>query len=187
LEVREVAGQADHTETEIKLRTAGPGAARLMLERIGAERKLERHFEDNLLLDDAGSSLAKSGGILRLRRVGARGVLTHKGERQVVDGVKARKEVEVDVLDPDALLEILETVGLRPVFRYQKYREVYAWQDVEIVIDETPVGTFMEIEGRVDSIHRAAEALGCRREDYIVDSYVALFFAAGGRGDMVFK
>ena len=46
------------------------------------------------------------------------------------------------------------------VFRYQKYRESYHWRDVEIVVDETPIGTFLEIEGPVSTIHEAARALG---------------------------
>jgi adenylate cyclase class 2 len=72
------------------------------------------------------------------------------------------------------------------VFRYQKYRETYAWKDVEIVVDETPIGTFLEIEGPLEGIHAAAAALGYGRDDYVTDSYAGLFFASGGTGDMVF-
>ncbi len=71
-------------------------------------------------------------------------------------------------------------------FRYQKYRETYHWRDVEIVVDETPIGTFLEIEGPPATIHEAARALGRARADYIAESYAALFLASGGTGDMVF-
>ena len=67
----------------------------------------------------------------------------------------------------DAAQAILARLGFRAVFRYQKYRETYHWQDVEIVVDETPIGTFLEIEGRPEAIHAAAAALGRRPEDYI--------------------
>ena len=69
---------------------------------------------------------------------------------------------------------------------YQKYREVWEWAGVEIVIDETPVGVFVELEGGADAIDRAAGALGRTAADYVTASYPDLFRAQGGRGDMVF-
>jgi adenylate cyclase class 2 len=104
-----------------------------------------------------------------------------------VEGVKSRREVETAVPDPDALESLLRALGYRSIFRYQKYREVYRWQDVEIVVDETPVGTFLEVEGEVEAVHRASAALGYGPADYVADSYATLFFAAGGHGDMIFK
>ena len=177
---------ASGVESEIKLKAARPEEARAALAHIGAERVRPRHFEDNLIFDDAASSLVASGQTLRLRRTDAGGLLTHKGRRRDHDGVKTRPERETAVADADALQAILEAMGLRPIFRYQKYREVYRWGGVEIVVDETPIGTFLEIEGPIGDIHRAAEALGYTASDYVRDSYAGLFFAAGGRGDMVF-
>ena len=95
-------------------------------------------------------------------------------------------EIEVDVDDGDGFEAILAGLGYVRVFRYQKYRETFRWRDVEIVVDETPIGTFVEIEGPVATIHEAARALGREPRDYIADSYAALFAAAGGTGDMVF-
>jgi len=175
-----------HLESEIKLRVGGPDAARAAVERLGARRVRPRHFEDNLLLDDAGGRLRGSGRLLRLRRTPAGGLLTFKGPRLDSGDVKTRQEIEVAVPEPDTLQSLLEALGWRPVFRYQKYREAYAWEDVEIVVDETPIGTFLEVEGPVESIHAAAAALGFRPGDYITDSYVGLFFASGGTGDMIF-
>jgi adenylate cyclase class 2 len=175
------------TETEVKLRVAGADAARAAIARLGAALARPRHFEDNLLLDDARGSLRAAGSVLRLRRTPAGGVLTFKGPPHFEDDVKSREEVEAEVVDADALQAVLERLGFRPVFRYQKYRETYAWRGQEIVIDETPIGTFFEIEGDVAGIRAAAAALGYGRADYVTDSYVALFFAGGGRGDMVFS
>jgi len=174
-------------ETEIKLRMAGATEARQAVARIGAAPRRARHFEDNLLFDDAAGSLRAAGHVLRLRRTepGA-AVVTFKGARSVTEGIRSREEIETDVLDADAMEGVLRALGFRPVFRYQKYRECYAWRDVEIVVDETPVGTYLEVEGPLATIHAAAEALGFRRDDYVADSYVALFRAAGGSGDMVF-
>jgi adenylate cyclase class 2 len=157
------------------------------MRRLGARLVRPRHFEDNVLLDDEARSLSAQGKILRLRRTPAGAVVTYKGPRRVVEGVKARDEVEFSVPDPDGLMRVFEEVGLRPVLRYQKYRETYEHGDVELVVDETPIGTFLEVEGPLAAIHETASALGYGPQDYVADSYVALFFAAGGKGDMVFR
>jgi adenylate cyclase, class 2 len=175
-------------ETEIKLRMAGPVEAREAVSRIGAVLKRARHFEDNLLFDDAAGSLRKGGNLLRLRRTepGA-SVLTFKGARSVVEGIRSREEFESEVADGDAVETIIRALGFRPAFRYQKYRESHSWRDVEIVVDETPIGTFLEVEGPLPTIHAAARALGFGTADYVTDSYAGLFAAAGGSGDMVFR
>jgi adenylate cyclase class 2 len=174
-------------ENEIKLRVAGVEPARAALQRLGATCVRPRCLEDNLLLDDARGSLGAAGSLLRLRRTPGRAVLTFKGPRAVAAGVKSREELEVVLDDPDAAQAIFERLGFRGVFRYQKYRETYRWQDVEIVLDETPIGTFLEIEGAPEGIHAAAAALGRRPEEFITDSYAGLYFAAGGTGDMLFR
>jgi adenylate cyclase class 2 len=173
-------------ETEIKLRYDSPEGARNALVGIGATLERSRHFEENMLLDHADMRMRIVGSLLRIRETEGAGVLTFKGPRRVVGGIKSREEVESQVSDPKALLYILERLGLRPSFRYQKYREVYSWKGLELVIDETPIGTFVEIEGEVDGIREAATALGRSADDYIADSYIALYTASGGTGDMVF-
>ncbi len=179
---------AEQVESETKLRMDGPDAARRALAGLGARPARERHLEDNTLYDDAHYSLFDSGRALRLRRAGGRAIVTFKGPKEErADGVKSRPEIELEVTDADAFDSILVALGYKKVFRYQKYRETFEWRDVEIVLDETPIGTFLEIEGPIATIHAAAAALGRGPGDYIADSYAALFFASGGRGDMVFE
>lgn len=173
-------------ESEIKLRALDAESARGDLRRLGARLRQPRHFEDNVLFDDRVRSLAASGRIVRLRRTDHGCFVTFKGPRRIVEGIKSRDEHETRVGDPEALGRILEGLGLAPTFRYQKYREAWDWQDVEIVVDETPIGVFLEIEGSIPGIHAAAAALGRTPAEFIVDSYIALFFAAGGSGDMTF-
>ncbi len=157
-----------------------------MLAELGARRTRERHLEDNLLFDDERGALRTTGSILRLRRTPGLAVLTLKGPKTVEAGMKSRPELETTVGDADALHAMLLALGLRPAFRYQKYREAWEWEGQEIVVDETPIGAFMEIEGDRDGIARAATRLGFSPRDYIAESYVALFVAGGGTGDMVF-
>jgi adenylate cyclase, class 2 len=173
-------------ESEVKLRVASPEAARAVLERAGARLETPRHFEDNNVYDDASLTLRGRGATLRLRRTLNGATLTFKGPRLLVEGVKTREERETSVSDAEAAHGLLAGLGFRPVFRYQKYREAWALGGTEVVVDETPIGTFMEIEGEVSAIHDVARSLGFSPRDYLADSYVALFFASGGTGDMVF-
>jgi adenylate cyclase class 2 len=173
-------------EVEVKLRVGDAEAARASLRRAGASLARQRHFEDNVLFDDASGTLRAGGSVLRLRRTAEGGVLTFKGPREMRLGVKSREELETEVATPEAARAILERLGYRPVFRYQKYRESWRLRGQKVEVDETPIGTFLEIEGEIDGIHAVAKDLGYGRSDYMAESYVELFFASGGQGDMVF-
>jgi len=177
----------ERQEIEIKLRTKSPEAAREAVQRLGAQRVRLRHFEDNVIFDDGEESLRATGTVLRLRRTPAGGVLTFKGPRRLEGDLKTREERETAVEDAEEVRAILARLGYRPVFRYQKYRESWSWKGQEIEVDETPIGTFIEIEGDAEGIRAAAAALGYRPEDFITESYVGLYFASGGKGDMVFS
>ena len=60
-------------------------------------------------------------------------------------------------------------------FRYEKYREEYAAGNVTVALDETPVGTFVEIEGDEHGILTITRALGRTPDDFILSSYRRLF------------
>ncbi|HET7293424.1 MAG TPA: class IV adenylate cyclase [Vicinamibacteria bacterium] len=173
-------------EIEVKLRAASPQAARATLDRLGAVLDHPRVFEDNVLYDDRAGSLRAAGCVLRLREVGGEALLTFKGPKRVLEGVKARDEHETRVASGDEMRAILAAAGYRPVFRYQKYRETWSYRGVEVVVDETPIGTFLELEGELAAIHEVASALGYTPNEYVSDSYAALFLAGGRTGDMVF-
>jgi adenylate cyclase class 2 len=101
-------------------------------------------------------------------------VLTFKGP--VLPGaVKIREEYETIAADGRMLLTILNELGLRVWFRYQKYREEFAAGDVVIAIDETPIGVFVEIEGSETHIAHAAACLGRTSADYVTGSYRWLY------------
>ena len=138
------------------------------------------------MFDDAHATLRRAGRILRLRRTPGRATLTWKGPATFAQDVKSREELELDVSDADTFQKVLAGLGLSPTFRYQKYRETYAHERAELVIDETPIGTFLEIEAPAERIHALAQALGYTRADYVLESYVALFLASGATGEMLF-
>jgi adenylate cyclase class 2 len=73
------------------------------------------------------------------------------------------------------MLYVLERLGFTIWFRYQKYREEFGSLDAIIALDETPIGTFVEIEGSEKAITQVAIALGRTERDYLLDSYRGLY------------
>jgi len=131
--------------------------------------------ELNTLYDLPGRPLAARGDLLRLRQYGDEWVLTHKSRTQ--DGRhKIRRELETRVADGEKMEAILLALGYTPSFRYEKFRCEWSDGTGHVVLDETPIGNFGEIEGPPEWIDRVAEKLGIPEERYIKDSYAALFF-----------
>jgi adenylate cyclase class 2 len=99
---------------------------------------------------------------------------------------KVREELEVELVDAGTISKILEGLGMDGWFRYEKYRSTYRlprtvrWaKGLLIELDETPVGTFVELEGPISAIDRAAVALGFSKRDYISKSYLQLYIESG--------
>ena len=161
-------------EREIKLRFADPDSARAAILRAGATPLRGRRLQEDCLLDSPDDDLRHRRCVLRVRVESGRSLLTFKGPVQP-SIMKLREELETIVGDGALLVRILEELGFRVWFRYQKYREEFACDDVLLALDETPVGTFVEIEGGAHGIAEAAQALGRGPSDYLVDSYRTLY------------
>lgn len=130
------------------------------LPKIGAKRKGEE-FEVNTLY--AGATLDLGRSILRLRRIGKRGILTYKESFPTRSAIKHRREDETRVDDPDAMELILEALGFTAALVYEKRRETWTLGKTEIVIDELPFGLFMEIEGTEQGIRDVESKLAIER------------------------
>jgi len=167
------------TETEIKLRLRG-GLAKIrhLLHQAGFRITKHRTLESNTLFDNTKQMLRKHGKLIRVRRVGTHTLLTYKGPSQP-SRYKKRKEIEIDLPHPAPFAPILNEIGLHPVFRYEKFRTEYARSSNQgkVLLDETPVGNFLEIEGNARWIDRTAKQLGFKKSDYITRSYGYLYLA----------
>ena len=161
-------------EREIKLRFASAVEAREKILALGAAPLLGRRLQEDCLLDTEDELLRRQRSTLRVRSEGGKSLLTFKGPA-LPGVVKIREEHETVVADGTALLAILEALGLHVWFRYEKYREEFAAEDVTIALDETPVGTYVEIEGGQEGIEAMTRALGRSSADFILDSYRGLF------------
>lgn len=172
-----------NAEIELKFRVASLPALEGRLRQLGFRLDTPRTFEQNTLYDTPARSLKEKGELLRLRQYGERHVLTHKRHpenEEVGSRYKVRIETESEVADGAALAEVFTRLGFLPVFRYEKFRSEYSdplLAGAHLVIDETPIGVFAELEGPTGWIDRTLLALGVSAGDCLTESYGKLFLA----------
>ena len=141
---------------------------------IGGQRLYPETFEDNIVLDRRGE-LRTKGSLLRVRKFGKYSIATYKGPMSIEGGVKSREEVQTGVESFELAIQLFDSLGFKPVFRYQKFREVWRVRDAEVVIDRTPIGEYFEIEGPIDLIRSLAAELGMEMEQAIRQTYADLY------------
>jgi adenylate cyclase class 2 len=164
------------TETEVKLRVDTLARMAAVLKTAGFRETQARVFEANTLFDTPDKSLLTQRMLLRLREAGGRAFLTWKGP--IIPGPhKARPELETTLGSAETVASILQHLGYVPVFRYEKFRTEFRSDSGAGVVelDETPIGSFLELEGEASWIDRTAELLGFSASDYLLDSYGALY------------
>ncbi len=161
-------------EREVKLPYPNPSDARAAILRAGAVPWRARRLQSDRLLDRETDPLRDRRCTLRVRVDGDRALVTFKGAPQP-DAMKVREEIETRIGDGVVLVRLCERLGFQVWFRYEKYREEFTRGDLVIALDESPIGTFVELEGGREEILRMAEDLGRPPADFVVDSYHALF------------
>jgi len=191
-------------EIEIKLRVPDVIALRHRLKQLRATQIVPRTFESNTLFDTPKEDLRRRRQLIRVRiersaskrnKSGASPtptvIVTYKGpphgstrlkkETSERSGrYKVREEAEVRVVGGEQMTRILRALGLHPMFRYEKFRTTYTLPEIpnlKIEFDETPIGLFLELEGTVSAIDRAARSLGYSKTDYISGTYGTLYIA----------
>ena len=141
---------------------------------LGGQRLYPETFEDNIVLDRRGE-LRTRGALLRVRKFGKYALATYKGPMSIEGGVKSREEVQTGVESFELAIQLFDSLGFKPVFRYQKFREVWRVRDVEVVIDRTPIGEYFEIEGAMDTIRALAAELGMNMDQALRQTYADLY------------
>ncbi|MBE2222342.1 MAG: class IV adenylate cyclase [Anaerolineae bacterium] len=162
-------------EVEVKFLVADLSAFRDRLLAAGGTLQKARVFERNVRFDTPGNDLLKKGELLRLRQDTAVRI-TYKGEvaETVTSEAKVREELEVGVTDFDTTALIFERLGFAPVQVYEKYRETFVLDGIEIVLDEMPYGNFVELEGEEVAIKMAATDLGLAWSKRVNNNYLGL-------------
>ena len=179
-------------EQEIKFRIASYVEGMSLLSRLNINVNMSRQFERNILYDFPDRRMFKRDEVLRLRCVDGDAWLTWKGPQQENNQhIKCRKEVETSVGDSEAMLQILESMGVIVSFRYEKYRSIFPVDDVIVALDETPIGVFIEIEGEPSCLTKVVSRLELDMKQGISLSYPRLYErycseTPGAPMDMVF-
>jgi len=162
-------------EIEVKVPVSDLGAVRDRALALGYEPVLPRHFEANILYDYPDRSMALSGCLLRVRETPHHALFTFKGKVVQDPNYKVRPELETTCESGPSLRGILENIGLRPFFRYEKFREEFRGEGCLLCLDELPFGCFLELEGTPDSIQALAGALELDPATFVKRSYADLF------------
>ncbi|MGB8062015.1 MAG: class IV adenylate cyclase [Candidatus Sulfotelmatobacter sp.] len=161
-------------EIEIKFRVAKLRALTRKLRAAGFRLLTRRTHEMNTLYDLPGQVLRKRKELLRLRNYGSEWKLTHKSGGKVKRH-SSRVELETSVGDGKEMDAILGALGYSPSFRYEKFRAEWSDGKGQVVVDQTPIGNFCEIEGPPRWIDATAKKLGVTRDQYIMKNYATLF------------
>ncbi|MFB3903373.1 MAG: class IV adenylate cyclase [Acidobacteriota bacterium] len=168
-----------HIETEAKFEVTPSDLPRVREELIelGARPLAGPHTEENELYDFPDGRLARSGCALRLRSYAGQSLLTFKGAVQSDPLLKKREEIETRVEQTEPVKKILGRLGLTVSFGYRKTREILLLERgrglLQVCLDETPVGCFVEIEGDGEGIKQLAARFGWTQ--FITKSYIDLY------------
>lgn len=166
---------AQNLEVEVKFFVERLTAVRQRLLDLGAELHKPRVFERNVRFDTPDERLRLAGQLLRLRQDTAVR-LTYKGipANPPASEAKVREELEIAVSDFATAALICQRLGFQPLQTYEKYRETFLWNGVEIVLDEMPFGDFVELEGEESAIRETAVRLSLDWSKRLLTNYLAL-------------
>jgi adenylate cyclase, class 2 len=180
-------------EIEIKLRIKDIREILRKIKSLSAQSQT-RVQEQNTLYDTPQSDLRRRDMLLRLRvetpapnnarsTRRERVILTskappHQPPTKKPPRYKERAEREQVVPQPSRhWATALTALGFRSAFRYDKFRTTFRLPNLHLDLDETPAGTFLELEGKPQAIDRAAKALGFSEQAYLRVTYWDLYVA----------
>jgi predicted adenylyl cyclase CyaB len=142
-----------------------------VLER-GGQLLQERMLERNLRFDDEQGSLSASYQVLRLRQ-DREVTMTYK---RGIGRFESRIEIELHVDDFNKARAFLESLGYTVMHEYEKYREIFALNSAQVMLDELPFGCFVEVEaGSLEAVERHSVALGFTWGKRVQTTYLELF------------
>jgi adenylate cyclase class 2 len=162
-------------ETEVKIKIEDPAGFSRRMTALKPEILSARHFEDNVLFDFPDQKLSFNRCLLRVRLTENQSLLTFKGPARQEGIFKTREELETELDNGAAMLQVLSRIGMRVCFQYQKYRQEYGLDGVRVAIDETPIGNYVEFEGSEEAIRNLARKMGILESQFLRSSYYSLY------------
>ena len=162
-------------EIEIKFAVKDTKAVTEKLRKLGFRIAVGRHREKNYLFDDPGGSLRNSGRLLRVRKTPLVQTITYKGPISANSKLKRREEIECRVEDAGVLISILQGAGFSIRTEYSKYRTVFEKDGLNVSLDETEAGNYLEVEGpSEEEVTKLGEKLGYSEKDFVRRTYAEL-------------
>ena len=159
-------------EIEVKFYLRHLEDIRKRLIALGGRQKTDRLLEHNIRFDTPDRELAGEKDVLRLRQ-DSRTTMTFKHH---LGQVETREEFEIEIDDFEIGRKILDALGYTVTTVYEKYRETYQLDAVQVMLDELPFGHFVEIEGpSIESIRQMSNRLGLSWERRVQVSYNGIF------------
>lgn len=170
-----MAFSASDKELEVKFCVSDLKEMENRLIAVNATLVQPRTHEYNLRFDTLDGELGQKESMLRLRRDSGTHI-TYKGPSSTLGGVLARQEIEFDVSDFSAAQKLVEALGFKHKFVYEKYRTTYAFEGLKVTLDELPYGTFVEIEGaQPEHIKEASQKLDLDWNERLPETYLGIF------------
>lgn len=167
-------------ETEKKYRMNAEQREQVLknLEEIGAEF-LHKEFEVNQIY--GGGILEDEKSALRIRKTAGKTLLTYKRRVGNLSDLKQHIEYETEIADAETMENIIKALGFELGLVYEKHRQTWHFQNVEIVLDELPFGLFMEIEGKITDIGLAEMMLEIEDYELEPETYPKLTYDLGAK------
>jgi len=142
-------------------------------------------FEINQIY--GGGILKQEKAFLRVRKINQKTILTYKKHIKNELGVKQHTEFETEVAESEAIEHIIRALGFQMGMVYEKRRQTWHLQNVEICLDELPFGLFMEIEGKLSEIGLIEMMLELENFEVEYNTYPKLTFLHGIEKDNVIE
>lgn len=155
-------------EIEVKILDINRQAIEQTLLSLGAEKIFDGDIT-TVFFDFKDCSIRNTKNVLRLRKDQSKTELTFKHVK-FEQAAKKAEEYSVQVSDLETTEKILENLGLSVTQKMEKHRISYKLDDARFDIDQYLgmygfIPEFLEIEGRVEAIHKYAALLGFQTKD----------------------
>lgn len=147
-----------------------------LLSQIGAVYH-GKSIEENIIY--GGGVLDEKKAVLRVRCVNGKTLLTYKRRLISESDIKRQIEEETDVSDTTTIQRIVEELGFTKKLVYEKRRQTWRFDSVELVLDELPFGHYMEIEGTEEAIRESETRLSLTDLETEYETYPALTLKFG--------
>jgi predicted adenylyl cyclase CyaB len=160
-------------EIEVKFKIQNIKRLQKALKQIEAKRK-NKILQEDISFDNRKNILTKANILLRLRKTDDEICLTFKLPSKKAR-FKEEEEIEIKVDNSENTKEILRILGFYPKGELKKLREEWDYKNSKILIDQSPLGKILEIEGSKKEIEEIIKLLNLNSKKRITKTYYEVY------------